>query len=346
MATPMTADQLVAALRAEGVRVKEHRSWRTHNRNHKGPFGPVHGVYIHHTAGVGSGLADYCYNGNASLPGPVCHGFASKAATVYLIGHGRANHAGGIARNAYNAALNEAAVHPRPDAAEPIDGNTHFYGLEIENRGDGDDPYPADQYDQAVRWAAAHCRFHGWSAESVIGHKEATRRKIDPSFPMGLFRAHVEERLAHPASWSPGEPEQTTAPTVIEEDPMPAPTVITESEPGSDQLPAGEYALLKMAADTALLQGPCTYVATAYATVTGTPGTRVTARFHDLPLATGRPSLDLPMDAGVIGPDGLLNLSVTRTGGLDAKEQLRIELRADTAATVTRRVLRALRTDA
>ncbi|MEE1738834.1 peptidoglycan recognition family protein [Streptomyces sp. BE147] len=345
MAIPMTAAKVVAALCAEGVHVQEHRSWRTHNRNHKGAWGPVHGVYIHHTAGVGSGLADYCYNGSADLPGPVCHAFAAKDGAVYLVGHGRANHAGGIARNAYNAAVNESATHPHPDAAEPVDGNAHFYGLEIENKGDGLDPYPDDQYDQSVRWAAAHCRAHGWSADSVIGHKEATRRKVDPSFSMDQFRADVAERLAHPASWSPGDTTKPI-PTVPQEDPMPPARVITESVPADDRLPAGQYTLIKMAQDTAALQGPCTYVATAYATVTGTPGTRVTARWHDLPLATGRPSLDLPMDAGVIGPDGTLNLAVTRTGGLDAKEQLRIELRADATATVTRRVLRALRTDA
>lgn len=204
MAAPLSADQMLAALRAEGVKVQEHRSWRTNNRDHKGAWGPVHGVYIHHTAGVGSGLADYCYYGSSDLPGPVCHAFASKAATVYMIGHGRANHAGGIAQNAYDAAVNESSVHPRPDAAEPIDGNAHFYGIEVENKGDGHDPYPNAQYDQVVRWAAAICRAHRWTADSVIGHKEATRRKIDPSFSMETFRDAVAERLEHPASWSPG----------------------------------------------------------------------------------------------------------------------------------------------
>ena len=29
--------------------VVEVGDWRTHNRNHKGPWGPVHGVMIHHT---------------------------------------------------------------------------------------------------------------------------------------------------------------------------------------------------------------------------------------------------------------------------------------------------------
>lgn len=224
MATPMTADQLVAALRAEGVRYVEYRSWRTHNRNHKGRWGPVHGVYIHHTAGVSKSMADICYDGYAELPGPVCHGMLAKTAHLYLVGNGRANHAGGIAQNAFDAAVNEESVHPRPDAAEPIDGNVHFYGLEIENEGDGKDPFPAAQYDQAVRWAAAHCRYHGWTADSVIGHKEATRRKVDPAFSMAQFRADVDERLAHEPSWSPG---QSTDPS--EEDDMPTAQEIAEA---------------------------------------------------------------------------------------------------------------------
>ncbi|MFE4658369.1 N-acetylmuramoyl-L-alanine amidase [Streptomyces hydrogenans] len=218
MATPMTADQLVTALAAEGVRLVEHRSWRTHNRNHKGAWGPVHGVYIHHTAGVSTHMPDICYDGYDELPGPVCHGMLAKSARLYLVGHGRANHAGGIAANAYDAAVNESPDHPRPDAAEPIDGNSHFYGLEIENKGDGTDPFPAEQYDQAVRWAAAHCRFHGWTANSVIGHKEATRRKTDPAFSMAQFRAAVDERLAHLASWSPGETEEDTNMPISDDD--------------------------------------------------------------------------------------------------------------------------------
>lgn len=201
MATPLSADRMVSVLRAEGVRVSEYRDWRTHNRNHKGPWGPVHGVMIHHTAGVGPGVRDVCYDGTADLPGPLCHAYAAKTGTVYLIGNGRANHAGTIAMNANLAVLNESSDHPRPDAREPLDGNTRYYGIEIENRGDGDDPYPAGQYDQAVRWAAAICRAHGWTADSVIGHKEATRRKIDPSFSMNTFRAVVAERLSH----APGE---------------------------------------------------------------------------------------------------------------------------------------------
>lgn len=209
MAKPMTPAQWRAALKAEGVKYEERsarvgsgltQSWTTHNRNHKGKFDNVNGVVIHHTAGRDSlGLV---WNGTAALPGPLAHAHLDKKGLITLTSSGRANHAGGFAQNAHDAVVAEAKIHPKPDAAEPVDGNRHYYGIEIENLGNGKDPYPSAQYDQAVRWAAAICRTHGWTAQSVIGHKEGTRRKIDPSFSMGAFRADVDERLAHAASWN------------------------------------------------------------------------------------------------------------------------------------------------
>ncbi|MGW1039901.1 peptidoglycan recognition protein family protein [Streptomyces sp. NPDC002547] len=198
MSAPLSADQLLTVLRAEGVKVVEHAGWRTHNRAGHGAWGPVNGVVIHHTAGRSSlGLV---YEGTADLPGPLCHTHLAKDGTATMIGNGRANHAGTFAKNAYDAVVAESSTHPRPDSSEPIDGNTHFYGIEIENLGDGKDPYPAVQYEAAVKWAAAICRAHHWTADSVIGHKEGTRRKIDPSFDMGKFRKDVAARLKTPAS--------------------------------------------------------------------------------------------------------------------------------------------------
>jgi hypothetical protein len=218
MATPLSADRLLAALKAEGVLVREYRNWRDHERDDETgrPFGPVKGLVIHHTAGRDS-LA-LCYDGRSDLPGPLCHTHLAKDGTASMISAGRTNHCGSMARNAYDAMVAESPVHPRPDASEPIDGNDVAYGLEIENLGNGTDPYPDVQYDQAVRWAAAICRAHGWSADSAIGHKEATRRKIDPSFDMDAFREAVAERLAYSASWSPGV---TTPKPPEQEDDMP-----------------------------------------------------------------------------------------------------------------------------
>jgi hypothetical protein len=196
----MTWAQWLAALKAEGITdIVEMPGWKTHNRNHKGAWGEVHGLTIHHTAGVGTGMADFCFNGTAALPGPLCHDFLAKDGTLYLVGNGRTNHAGTIAANAHTAIGNETMPLNgtfKPDRAEPFDGNRELYGIEIENRGDGTDPYPEKQYDVAVRWAAARCRFHGWSAGSIAGHKEVTTRKVDPSFGMASFRTHVAARLA------------------------------------------------------------------------------------------------------------------------------------------------------
>lgn len=209
MATPLSADAMLSALRAEGVNVRENTGWRTHNRNHKGAWGPVEGVVIHHTAGRDS--LRFCIDGNASLPGPLCHAHLAKNGTLTVIANGRANHAGSFAANAHNAVLNASSTHPLPAATEPIDGNRHYYGIEVENLGNGTDQYPAEQYDQTVRWAAAICRAHGWSAQRVIGHKEGTRRKIDPhgpvagrgDFDMNTFRADVAARLRRGAVPAP-----------------------------------------------------------------------------------------------------------------------------------------------
>lgn len=215
MAKPMTPEQWLAALRAEGVTdIVEMPGWRTHNRNHIKAFGDVHATMVHHTAGEGPGLPSIVFNGTADLPGPLCHDYLTRTGRLYLVGNGRANHAGTVARNAYEAVLNERSVHPYPDAAEPLDGNAVSYGLECENNGAEGRAWPSVQYDVAVRVQAARCRFHGWSANSVWAHKEATRRKpVDPRLDMDKFRAAVAERLKHPASWNPGDadtPEEDT----------------------------------------------------------------------------------------------------------------------------------------
>ncbi|MFE3004252.1 peptidoglycan recognition family protein [Streptomyces sp. CB02366] len=200
---------------------------------------------------------------------------------------------------------------------------------------------PPDAMLSAIRDGIDLLRGNGADKE-IKGHRDG----FATACPGGPLYAWVKKGAPRPAAAPPPPaPAEPTAPAV-KETPMPTAKVITESVPASDRLSAGEYTLIKLADDTAALQGPCTYVVTAYATVVGIPGTRVVARFHDFPLATGRPSLDLPIAGGVIGPDGTLDLSVTRCGGLDKDEQLRLELRADADATVTRRVLRALRTDA
>lgn len=140
MATPLSADKLLKALRDEGLHVVEHRSWRTNNRNHKGPWGPTHGVMIHHTVTSGTASSvELCYNGHSALPGPLCHGVIAKDGTVHLVGNGRANHAGLGDDDVLRAVIAEKALPPDNEAN--TDGNRHFYGFECVNLGDGKDPW-------------------------------------------------------------------------------------------------------------------------------------------------------------------------------------------------------------
>jgi hypothetical protein len=192
----MTADQLTAQLSRWGVKFTEHPGWRTNNRAGHGAWGPVNGSMIHHTAsGDGTGIVETCYSGRADLPGPLCTGVVHKDGTVTLVGNGRSNHAGAGALNVYSAVLDETRI-PAP-GADTVDGNAHFYGWECVNLGTGKDPWPDVQLEAMVRVQAAVCEFHGWGAQSVIGHLEWTTRKIDPrGFTMVGMRALVAAHLA------------------------------------------------------------------------------------------------------------------------------------------------------
>ncbi|WP_411130066.1 peptidoglycan-binding protein [Streptomyces sp. x-19] len=208
MAVPLQADQLIAVLRNEGVRVLETSGWRTNNRNAQGVWGPVNGVVVHHTVTRGTqSTVDLCFRGYSGLPGPLCHGVIAKDGTVYLVGDGRANHAGSGDGSVKQAVITES-YNDRPPAptASNTDGNACFYGFECENMGDGADPWPPEQLEAIERAAAALCRRHGWGAKSVIGHKEWTNAKSDPTFSMPDMRRRIAARLTNAPAPGPGTP--------------------------------------------------------------------------------------------------------------------------------------------
>lgn len=206
MAAVWTFEQRLAAYRAEGItKIVIMPGAKTHNRDDETgkAFGPVYGVAIHHTAADWDNDEDgaqFCYRGTASLPGPLCSDYLGEDGTLYVIGHGRTNHAGTTTQAVKDSLLagRKPNLNDRNVGAENVDANDFFFGLEIENRGDGKDPYEPAQYDVAVRWACAHIRFYraqGWDENNAWGHKEITGRKIDPSFSMDKYRADVKARL-------------------------------------------------------------------------------------------------------------------------------------------------------
>lgn len=213
MATALTADQLVAVLKAEGLVVHEVRDWRHHNRNAKGDWGPVNGVMLHHTVTSGTASSvDLCYDGSSDLPGPLCHGVIDKKGEVWLVGNGRTNHAGGGDPRVLAVVIAEQytdrppVTHEHQGSSGAVDGNSHFYGFECINLGDGMDPWPAVQVNAMVKASAAICRAHEWSAKSVIGHLEWSDEKSDPrgaAVAMPDMRAKVAECLkAKPGAWA------------------------------------------------------------------------------------------------------------------------------------------------
>ncbi|NEE16841.1 N-acetylmuramoyl-L-alanine amidase [Streptomyces sp. SID7499] len=215
--------------RAEGVTVHEVRSWRTHNRNSKGPWGPVNGVMIHHTVTSGTAASvDLCYDGHANLPGPLCHGVIDKKGHVHLVGNGRANHAGLGDGDVLRAVINESK--PPADNEADTDGNRHFYGFECINLGNGRDPWPEAQKEAIERVSAAICRHHGWSERSVIGHKEWQPGKVDPrGFTMDGMRKRIRDRLKGAGGGTKPAP-----------DPKPSPKPSHEPFPGSGFFHVGQ----------------------------------------------------------------------------------------------------------
>lgn len=235
MSEPMHGRSMAEMLRAEGVRVAEHPGWMTHNRNHKGPWGEVHGIMIHHTVTPKSADAvKICHDGYAQLSGPLCHGVIERDGVVHLISSGRANHAGG-GDPAVLAAVTNEDYDVRPPAPRKhdgqsgtADGNRAFYGFECANLGDGTEEWPEVQVEAMVRASAAFARYHGWSAKSVIGHLEWSDWKSDPKGPktgpsvaMPDLRRRVQERLNHEPNWSrPGSPTPPAGPVTPPKPPV------------------------------------------------------------------------------------------------------------------------------
>ncbi|MER6981615.1 peptidoglycan recognition protein family protein [Streptomyces carpinensis] len=223
MGTPMTAAQVVAQLKKWNLRYVEIPGWATHNRNSKGAWGPVNGFVWHHT-GVdvaGAGAKAYAtttlYNGISGLPGPLCHFSIGADGTVYLVGWGRANHAGGGDPAVLQHVIAEdytGQLHPTKGNINGMDGNAHFYGVEIQYSG-GQQMSDA-QYAAARRLSAAILDFHGWTEKSVIAHGEWSSDKWDPGYAPKRIMAMPPVRSDVRATHAAGPHQVDGVPTATE----------------------------------------------------------------------------------------------------------------------------------
>ncbi|MFE6362989.1 N-acetylmuramoyl-L-alanine amidase [Streptomyces sp. NPDC057806] len=352
MATPLTADRLVAALRAEGCAVREVSGWRTNNRNHVGAWGPVHGVMIHHTVtGPGTDVVSLIFNGHSALPGPLSTGCITKDGVVHLTGNGRANHAGGGDPDVLAAVVNESySSYPPPTnehqgSTGAIDGNSRFYGWECENEGDGTDPWPRVQYVAMVKATAGICRAHGWSAKSAIGHLEWSDWKPDPrGFDMQDFRRDLAACLSLAAGvWGAAQGDEDTMPAYIN---------LGLAEPYT--LAPGVWDSIELTAEwtdetgdhatdgSVFARGPARFTGSISLRIDGLPeGCVVQARMSEFEGSEHR--ADHPIDE-VLATGGDTFAVIPLTKRLASGRSMRVRLlnQADVPITVTSAVLTAL----
>lgn len=174
------ATWLAVVLRDAGCKVLELAGWQTRGR--PGGFGPVEGVLCHDTAArKGSKALGEVLHGRLPpdpnpLPGPLAHLYLGRDCVFTVVAAGRCNHAG-------------------PGRWQGVtSGNTHFIGIEAENDGLADDPWPDAMIEEYARGCAAILRHIGADPIMCGGHKEyalPAGRKVDPSFDMVAFRLKV-----------------------------------------------------------------------------------------------------------------------------------------------------------
>jgi hypothetical protein len=244
----MTAAQTLAQMQKWKVPYREWSGWQTRGRDPEhGPFSDVHGIIIHHTGSDSGQSDDYldflARRGRDDLPGPLCNVSTDMDGDLWLIAQGRANHAGKgssavlskVRAESHSGFTSELTAGP-----DNTDGNAVFYGNEV--RYDGGQPMAPKQYASAVRWAAAVCDFHGWSALSIIGHREWTRRKPDPgNCPMDKFRRDVAALLkAGPGGVKPpaSKPTIPSLPEVLQMELNDVVIAATPAKPATGTTPA------------------------------------------------------------------------------------------------------------
>ncbi|MEE9385276.1 MAG: peptidoglycan recognition family protein [Nannocystaceae bacterium] len=186
---PVEPPGILETLRHAGVAAQDERV-----NGRPRSFTPV-GIILHHTASARrptelNGIR-IMKEGRRNLPGPLCQIYVGRLGGVVVVTEGLANHAG-KGRGAVLAST-RASKTVCATGGDTTGGNRWFIGIEVENDG-RDEPYGEATLRMIETISAALLNAHGWSQEVVIGHREWTRRKIDPVYDMNEMRARIGAR--------------------------------------------------------------------------------------------------------------------------------------------------------
>jgi peptidoglycan hydrolase-like protein with peptidoglycan-binding domain len=194
-------------LQDAGLKVATIDGWEDRGR---GDVGRIFGVICHHTAGPATGnmpSLQTLKEGRPDLMGPLSQLGLGRDGTYYVIAAGRCNHSGA---GSWRGLVN---------------GNSNFIGIEAENTGLANDPWPQVQMTAYLHGVAAILQHIGQSADFCAGHKEyalPAGRKDDPSFDMTFFRASVDAIVTGAVPALPlipsREPSATGRPTLRRDD--------------------------------------------------------------------------------------------------------------------------------
>lgn len=185
-----------------GLKVALVPGWESRGR---AEMGVVRGVMCHTTVGPRQGnmpSLQVLIDGRPDLQGPLAQLGLGRDGTYYVIAAGRCNHAGAGQWQGITT------------------GNSSFIGIEAENTGRGDEPWPAIQIAAYQRGAAAILRRIGAGPDFCAGHKEyalPAGRKVDPDLDMNDFRRAISQLLG--AGLPP--PELIPAQEIGKQDPRP-----------------------------------------------------------------------------------------------------------------------------
>jgi peptidoglycan hydrolase-like protein with peptidoglycan-binding domain len=167
---------LAPVLQAAGLKVALVPGWETRGR---AEMGKVFGVICHHTAGPLQGNMPSLrtlVEGRSDLAGPLSQLGLGRDGTFYVVAAGRCNHAGAGSWRGLTS------------------GNSNFIGIEAENTGLANDPWPGVQIEAYQHGVAALLEHVGQPVDFCAGHKEYALppgRKDDPDFDMVVFRKMV-----------------------------------------------------------------------------------------------------------------------------------------------------------
>ena len=181
----MTANSLLADLKAAGLTVVEEDGWKTRGGVGDWHGGKPEGVMQHHTAPPNPYPIKGLYRDGKIKANMGTH----EDGTLYLIAYRRCNYSSGPGSSTVLNRNVRAGNPPKANARErglkdDMGGNRHFWNYENSHPGDGSDLPEAQLKTIVVSNIVVNNHF-GLSYKNIISHAEWSRRKIDPRWNGG-----------------------------------------------------------------------------------------------------------------------------------------------------------------